>query len=285
MGSIAANLSERSGLTAIVTVPKREGANRMAIDFSVDAHVATVVLNRPEALNAIDPETQAGLAECWRRIREDDEIRVAILTGAGDRAFSTGADLKKTMPPAESYAALAFGRGDAGFLDGMDIGKPVICAINGFALGGGLELALACDIRIAADTARFGFPEVRVGSIPGGGGTQRLPRTVGRSDAMLLLLTGDMIDSAEALRLGIVSRVVPAADLLPEARAVAGRIAANAPLAVRAVKHLVGYGEGLPVGTAVAAERLVWGVLRDTDDRIEGRRAFQEKRRPAFKGR
>ncbi|KGM30223.1 enoyl-CoA hydratase/isomerase family protein, partial [Inquilinus limosus] len=143
----------------------------MAVDFSVEAHVATVVLNRPEAMNAIDPETQAGLAECWRRVREDDGIRVVLLTGAGDRAFSTGADLKKTMPPADSYASLAFGRGDAGFLDGMDLGKPVICAINGFALGGGLELALACDIRIAADTARFGFPEVRVGSIPGGGGT------------------------------------------------------------------------------------------------------------------
>jgi E-phenylitaconyl-CoA hydratase len=161
----------------------------------------------------------------------------------------------------------------------------VICAINGYALGGGLELALACDIRIAADHARFGLPEVRVGSIPGDGGTQRLPRTVGASDAMLLLLTGDHIDAAEALRLGIVSRVVPSADLRREAEAIAGRIAANAPLSVRAIKRLVKQGQGVPLDIAIAHERLTWGTLRDTEDRIEGRRAFQEKRKPVYKGR
>lgn len=257
----------------------------MPVDFSIEAHVATVVLNRPHAMNAIDPEMQTELAGCWNLIRQDQDIRVVILTGAGDRAFSAGADLKRTMPPKENYASLTFGRGDSTFLSGFDIDRPIICAINGYALGGGLELALACDIRIAVETAKFGLPEVRVGSIPGGGGTQRLPRTIGASDAMLLMTTGDHIDAAEALRLGIVSRVTPQGELMKEAQAIASRIAANAPLAVRAVKRLVKQGDALPVDQAIALERLVWGVLRDTDDRIEGRRAFQEKRKPVFTGR
>jgi E-phenylitaconyl-CoA hydratase len=257
----------------------------VAIEFSVRDHVATVVLNRPEAMNAIDPETQAGLRTHWTRIREDDDIRVVILTGTGERAFCTGADLKKTMPPPENYASLAFGRGDPDFASQIATDKPLICAINGYALGGGLELALACDIRIAADHAKFGLPEVRVGTIPGDGGTQRLPRTVGTSDALLLLLTGDHIDAAEALRLGIVSRVVPFGQLRAEAEAIAGRIAANAPLSVRAIKRLVKQGQHLPLDAAIAQERLTWGVLRDTEDRIEGRRAFAEKRKPVYRGR
>jgi E-phenylitaconyl-CoA hydratase len=236
-------------------------------------------------MNSIDPETQIELRAHWARIREDDGVRVVILTGAGERAFCTGADLKKTMPPAENYASLAFGRGDPDFSSQIATDKPVICAINGYALGGGLELALACDIRIAAEHARLGLPEVRVGTIPGDGGTQRLPRTIGRSDAMLLLLTGDHIDAAEALRLGIISRVVPYARLRAEAEEIASRIAANAPLSVRAIKRLVMQGLEQPLGTAIAQERLTWGVLRDTDDRIEGRRAFQEKRKPVYRGR
>ena len=256
----------------------------MALEFSVRDQIATVVLNRPEAMNSIDPETQAELVACWERIRADDAIRVVILTGAGERAFCTGSDLKKTMPPAENYASLAFGKGDAGFASQLATEKPVICAINGYALGGGLELALACDIRIAADHARFGLPEVRVGSIPGAGGTQRLPRTIGASDAMLLLLTGDHIDAAEALRLGIISRVVPAADLRREAEAIAGRIAANAPLSVHAIKRLVRQGASMPLDVAIAQERLTWGALRDTEDYVEGRRAFQAKRKPVYRG-
>ena len=256
----------------------------MALEFTVRDQIATVVLNRPEAMNSLDPETRVELLACWDRIRTDDDIRVVILTGAGERAFCTGSDLKKTMPPKESYAAIAFGRGDRDFASQLATDKPVICAINGYALGGGLEIALACDIRIAADHAKFGLPEVKVGSIPGDGGTQRLPRTIGASDAMLLLLTGDHIDAAEALRLVIVSRVVPLADLRKEAEAIAGRIAANAPLSVRAVKRLVKQGQGLPLDAAIAQEQLNFGVLRDTEDRIEGRRAFAEKRKPAYKG-
>lgn len=256
----------------------------MSVDFVVRDHVATITLNRPEAMNALDPESRVALAECWRRVSDDDAIRVAILTGTGEKAFCTGADLKKTMPPKESFAQLTFGEEDSSeAFFGSD--KPSICAINGYALGGGLELALVCDIRIAAENARFGQPEVRVGSIPGAGGTQRLPRAVGLSDAMLILLTGDIVDSAEALRIGLVSRVVPLAKLLDEAQMIAARIAANAPLAVRAVKRLAVQGAHLPLGDAIRAERMTWGLLRDTEDRIEGRLAFQQKRPPVFRGR
>ena len=256
------------------------------VEFEVRGHVATVTLNRPEAMNALDGETRVSLAECWRRIAADDEIRVAILTGAGDRAFCAGADLKKTMPPPESFAEVTFGAEEdqSGFAP-FASDKPSLCAINGYALGGGLELALACDIRIAVPSARFGLPEVRVGSIPGAGGTQRLPRAVGLGDALLMMLTGEPIDSAEALRIGLISRIVPAEALLTEAHAIADRIAANAPLAVRAVKRLATQGADLPLAAAIRSERQTWGLLRDTKDRIEGRVAFREKRKPQFRGR
>ena len=167
----------------------------------------------------------------------------------------------------------------------MEMDKPLIGAINGLAYGGGLEIALGCDIRIAAEGARFALSEVRVGTLPGSGGTQRLPRLIGRSDAMLMLLTGDAIDAAEALRVGLVSQVLPADQVLPAARAMAQRIASNAPLAVRAVKRLVRQGADLPLAAALDAERSAWGVLRDTEDRLEGRAAFAAKRPPVYRGR
>jgi E-phenylitaconyl-CoA hydratase len=161
----------------------------------------------------------------------------------------------------------------------------MICAVNGYALAGGMELALACDIRIASVNAQFGQSEVCVGSIPAAGGTQRLPRMVGLSDAMLMMLTGDRIDAEQALRIGLVSRVVPLEDLGRTAREIALRIAANAPLAVRAVKRLVREGLDLPLLSAIQSEQFALGLLRDTQDRIEGRLAFQEKRRPVYRGR
>jgi E-phenylitaconyl-CoA hydratase len=257
----------------------------MPIDITVDQHVAVVVLNRPHAMNSIDPEMRDQLYAAWDRIRTDDDILVAIVTGAGDKAFCTGSDLKKTMPPTESYAELLLGRNAPGnMLHGFGTDKPLICAANGYAVGGGLELALACDICIASDNAKFGLTEVRIGSIPGSGGVQRLPRAVGKSNAMLMLLTGDVIDAAEALRIGIASKVVPPAQLLPVAQDIARRIAGNAPLAVRAVKRLMTQGLDMPLVHALDMDKYMFGLLRDTDDRIEGRKAFQEKRKPAYKG-
>ncbi|MCD0502652.1 enoyl-CoA hydratase/isomerase family protein [Bordetella petrii] len=258
----------------------------MALRFEVDEGIATITLSRPEALNAIDPPTRLELRQAWADVRARDDIRVVILTGQGGKSFCTGSDLKKTMPPKESFAELSFGRSESDhILAGMDIAQPIICAINGYAMGGGLELALACDIRIASRTASFALSEVRIGSIPGGGGTQRLPRAVGLSSAMLLLLTGDRIDADEALRIGLVSKLADPEDLMDQARAIARRIADNAPLAVRAVKRLVRDGLDMPLEGAIQMERCTFGLLRDTEDRIEGRMAFQEKRAPVYRGR
>ncbi|MDO9075481.1 MAG: enoyl-CoA hydratase-related protein [Rubrivivax sp.] len=258
----------------------------MPLLYEVREHVAIITLNRPEAMNAIDPETRLELHEAWQRVARDDAVRCTVLTGAGDKAFCTGSDLKKTMPPKESPAQLSFGQAQSiHLLAGMEMDKPILCAINGFAMGGGMELALACDVRIASENAQFALSEVRIGSIPGAGGTQTLPRVIGRSDAMLMLLTGDRVDAQEALRTGLVSQVVPQAQLLETVLAIARRIAQNAPLSVRAVKRLVRDGASLPLPQALAMESYVFGMLRDTEDRIEGRRAFQEKRPPVYRGR
>jgi E-phenylitaconyl-CoA hydratase len=257
----------------------------MPVDVTVEDHIAIIVLNRPEAMNSVDPETRELLYKVWERLRTDDDIHVAIITGAGDRAFCTGADLKKTMPPKESFAEMFIGRNNPGNMThtfGCD--KPIIEAVNGYAMGGGMELALACDICVASETAKFALSEVRIGSIPGSGGVQRLPRSIGKSDAMLLLLTGDTVDAAEAMRMGVVSRVVPPDQLMPTALAIARRITENAPLAVRSVKRLVTQGMEMPLNLALDLDRYIWGLLRDTEDRIEGRKAFAEKRKPRYKG-
>lgn len=257
----------------------------MAIDVTVENGIATVVLNRPDVMNAYDSDMRQEAYRVWRRFREDDKINVIIVTGAGEKAFCTGSDLKNTMPAAESGAELLIGGKDpGGILHDFGTDKPVICAINGYALGGGLELALACDIRIASENAKLGLTEVRVASIPGSGGIQRLPRTISKSDAMLMLLTGDMIDAAEACRIGLISRVVPQADLMAEAHRIASRIAANGPLAVRAVKRLVLAGQDMPLDHALQVDKYVMNLLRDTEDRIEGRNAFKEKRKPFYRG-
>jgi E-phenylitaconyl-CoA hydratase len=258
----------------------------MSLLYEKRGGVAIVTLNRPEAMNSIDPETRLELREAWRQAAHDSEVGCIVLTGAGEKAFCTGSDLKKTMPPKESVAQLAFGPSESNhLLAGMDIDTPFICAINGYAMGGGMELALACDVRIASENAQFALSEVRIGSIPGAGGTQNLPRLIGRSDAMLMLLTGERFDAHEALRMGLISKVVPQAQLLDSALTIAGRIAQNAPLSVRAVKRLVRDGSSLPLDQAIAMESYVFSMLRDTEDRIEGRRAFQEKRLPVYRGR
>lgn len=258
----------------------------MALGFEDVDGVAILTLNRPEAMNAIDPETIVELGDAMNRVAADPAIRAVVLTGAGERAFCTGADLKKMMPPPESVAELTYGRPrDGGILATFQIDKPILCAINGYALGGGLELALICDLRIASETARFALSEVTRGSIPGLGGTQRLPRTVGITNAMRMLLTGDHIDAQEAMRIGLVSSIHPAEQLLEEAVAISRRIAANGPLAVTAVKRLAYQGLDLPLPAALELESQAFGLLRDTEDRLEGRRAFQEKRPPRYVGR
>ncbi len=258
----------------------------MSLNVTVDAGVAVATLNRPDAMNAFDPELRAELQGFWTRIDEDDDIHVVILTGAGDRAFCAGADLKKTMPPPTSQASAAFGPGSTDhLLAGLSTDKPLIAAINGFAIGGGLEIALATDIRIAAEHAKFGLTEAKIGSIPGAGGTQMLPRVVGRSMAMQMMLTGELIDAEAALACGLVSEVMPLAQLMHRAREIAAAIAANAPLSVRAIKRLVNRSADLSLETGMELERFVWGLLRDSEDRIEGRKAFQEKRPPRYQGR
>ncbi|HSW15985.1 MAG TPA: enoyl-CoA hydratase-related protein [Ramlibacter sp.] len=258
----------------------------MPVLYEMHDGVAIVTLNRPEAMNAIDPQTRAELRDIWRQIAENDSIRCVVLTGAGDKAFCAGSDLKKTMPPAESFAQLSFtGSGHAHLTEGMDMDTPIVCAINGNVFGAGLEFALACDIRLTSKNARFGLPEAQLGTLPGGGGTQRLPRLVSPTDAMKILLTGDRFDAAEALRIGLVSEVLDAAELMPAALAIARRIAQNAPLSVRAIKRLVRTGLDMPLDKALQTEHYVFGLLRDTEDRIEGRRAFQEKRAPVYRGR
>ncbi len=258
----------------------------MPLDIHVADRIATITLNRPEAMNALDYPMRRAIQDLWRRIDDDADIHVAIITGAGPRAFCAGADLKNTPPPATSFAAETFGEGiDGSLTAGQSTAKPLISAINGAAYGGGLEIALACDIRIASDNARFALSEARVGTIPGSGGSQRLPRVINESDAMLMLLTGDPIDAAHALRIGLVSQVVPLPELPAAALAIARRIADNAPLAVRAIKRLVRAGRDLPLAGALEMERLAWGTLRDTEDRLEGRAAFAEKRPPKYRGR
>jgi len=258
----------------------------MPISTKIEDGIALVTLDRPEAMNSIDPESNEQLLAAWEEVSRSEHIRVLVVTGAGERAFCTGADLKKTMPPAESAARQLYGdRARALNFGSLQTHKPVIAAINGYALGGGLELALLADLRICSDNAQFGLPEVRVGSIPGAGGTQRLIRAVGQSDAMWMLLTGERIDAQEALRIGLVSKVVPLSGLLDSAMGLARAIAANAPLALTAVKRLALTGRELPLASGLELERQAFGLLRDTDDRLEGRRAFAEKRAPVFRGR
>ena len=258
----------------------------MPVVKTVQDGVAIITLNRPEAMNSIDPESNEQLLAIWDQVSSDEEVRVVVLTGAGERAFCTGADLKKTMPPADSAARQVFRAGTRHSNFGtLQTDKPVIAAINGYALGGGLELALLADIRICSDNAQFGLPEVRVGSIPGAGGTQRLIRAVGQSDAMWMLLTGERIDANEALRIGLVSKVVPLAALQETAINLARAMAANAPLAMTAAKRLAMTGRELPLAGGLELERQAFGVLRDSEDRLEGRRAFADKRAPVFRGR
>lgn len=249
--------------------------------------VLEVVLDRPKA-NAIDAATSIELGEVFARFRDDDSLAVAILSGAGERIFSAGWDLKAAAERGESESTYQGVGGFAGLTEMFDLDKPVIAAINGMAIGGGFELALACDLILAVDSAAFQLPETSVGVVADAGGVQRLPRRLPYHIAMELLLTGRRMESAEAARYGLVNEVVPREALWPRARALARSIAAGAPLSVRAIKQMVRGMEGMTVQEAFAATRArmfpTHARLLQSEDRLEGPRAFAEKRRPVWRG-
>ena len=256
----------------------------MAILFERDGRVATITINRPEAMNAMDPETSAEITEALTEIDRSEDTWVGIVTGAGDKAFSAGADLKRVHAAGgEGGGAWAPWRA-RGATSGMFISKPLIAAINGYCLAGGLELAEACDIRIAAEHAQFGTPEVKW-SLLHGYGALRLAKSIPLSFAMDLLLTGEFISAQDALRIGLVSRVVPAEELMPTARALADRICQNAPLAVRVTKELVLRGQHMSLEDGLRLHGALNRVVAASEDAREGPRAFTEKRQAEYRGR
>lgn len=246
--------------------------------------IAKITINRPEKLNALNRQVMQDLRACLQQLKSDPEIRVVILTGSGPNAFAAGADIRELadLSSAEALNASKFGQR---LFDSIEnLGKPVIAAINGFALGGGCELAMACTIRIASENAVLGQPEIKLGLIPGYGGTQRLPRLIGKSRAVEMILTGDPIAAQEALRLGLVSGVVPAGELLETAERMARTIAANAPRSVEYALQSVNQGMELPSAQGQSLESSLFARCFETADMKEGTRAFLEKRLPKFTG-
>ena len=247
--------------------------------------IAYVTLNRPKVLNALNRRTWEDLQTAFKDAREDSAIRGVILTGAGDKAFIAGADIGELsrVTAVEAEESSTFGQGVLNVIE--NLGKPVVAAINGFALGGGCETAMACTIRLATESARFGQPEVKLGVPPGGGGTQRLPRLVGKGRALQLILSGEMISAQEAYRIALVNEVVLAADLIPRAEAILKQIFANAPLAVRYSLEAVNRGLETSLTEGLALEASFFGLCAGTEDKQEGTQAFLQKRAPEFQGR
>jgi enoyl-CoA hydratase len=254
------------------------------IRYEKKNQIAFITIARPKVLNALNAPTMQELEHAFQSVRDDDDVRVAILTGEGEKAFVAGADINEftalNAVGAEGLAA----RGQALFSLVENCGKPVIAAINGFALGGGDELALACSFRIASENARFGQPEIKLGIIPGYGGTQRLARLIGKGRALQIILTGDMIKADEALRIGLVNEVVAAAELMPRAEALAVKIIANAPIAARYCLEAENKGMDMTLAEGLAHEAALFGLCFATADKKEGTGAFLEKRAPQFKG-
>jgi len=247
--------------------------------------IAYVTLNRPKVLNALNQRTWQDLRAAFEDARDDADVRGAILTGAGDKAFIAGADISELaqVTAVQAERSSTYGQEVLNLVE--NLGKPVVAAINGFALGGGCETAMACTIRLATESARFGQPEVKLGVLPGGGGTQRLPRLVGKGRALQLILFGEMISAQEAYRIGLVNEVVPAADLIPRAEAILKQIFANAPLAVRYSLEAVNKGLETSQTEGLALEASFFGLCAGTEDKQEGTQAFLQKRAPQFQGR
>ena len=246
--------------------------------------IATITLNRPNVHNAMNERMREELTACFGELARAEDARVVIVTGTGERAFSAGADIREFVAP-QVPVRFRDSRRRVDFRAAMDrCPQPIIAAIRGFALGGGLELALACDIRIAGEDSQLGLTEVNLAIIPGGGGTQRLPRLVGRGKALEMILTGARVDAREALRIGLVERVVPATEVLSSAQALARTLAEKAPVALRYAKEAVVKGLGVPLEDGLRLENDLATLLRTTDDRVEGAKAFLEKRKPRFTG-
>src|SRR3954467_4025475 len=262
-----------AGLTLVTVLYEKKNA------------IAYVTVNRPKVLNALSHQTWADLQTAFEAVRDDADVRGIILTGAGDKAFIAGADISELthVTAVEAERSSTFGQAVLNLVE--NLGKPVIAAINGFALGGGCETAMACTIRIAAENAKFGQPEVKLGLLPGGGGTQRLPRLVGKGRALQLILSAEIISAAEAYRIGLVNEVVPAADLIPRAEAILKQIFANGPIAVQYSLQAVNRGLETSQAEGLSLEASFFGLCAATEDKKEGTSAFLEKRAAQFQGR
>jgi len=249
-----------------------------------DGAVAIVTINRPKVLNALNTATMEELASVMSELGADDTVRAVVLTGAGEKSFVAGADINELAVQTPVGGREHAQRGQRVLNAIEQLGKPVVAAVNGFAFGGGCELAMACTVRVAADTAKLGQPEINLGLIPGYAGTQRLTRLVGRGVALEILLTGDALSAAEAHRIGLVNRVVPAAELMAEAKKLAHQLASKAPVAARYIIDAVQRGADMPLAEAQIYETTLFGLVSTTEDMREGTKAFLEKRKAEFKG-
>jgi enoyl-CoA hydratase len=281
-------LEEKPGKAFTIGHKNREkGENKMEFKYIIyekNEGIATITLNRPEVLNAFSKELEGEVLQALEDIKNDENIRVVILTGAGEKAFSAGADIKamKGMNALKARELSLRGEKVCTALENFE--KPVIAAINGYALGGGLEVAMACDIRIASENARMGQTEINIGLIPGWGGTQRLTRLIGRTKAKELVFTGKMVDAKTAEQLGIVNMMVPADKFKETVRQFASELASKAPVALKVAKALINKGAEINLDAAIVLEREGFGVVASTEDLQEGVSAFTEKRKPTFKG-
>src|SRR4249919_2906153 len=276
--------------TAAATLTPSPGAAPTALTLANVVYqkkqaFAYVTVNRPKVLNALNKATWADLRTAFEDARDDAAVRGVILTGAGGKAFIAGADISELAhaTAVDAEQSSRFGQGVLDLIE--DLGKPVIAAVNGFALGGGCETAMACTIRIAVENAKFGQPEVRLGLVPGGGGTQRLPRLVGKGRALQLILSGEMISAQEAYRIGLVNEVVAEADLITRAEAILKKIASNAPIAVKFAIEAANQGLETSQDEGLLLEASYFGLCAATEDKKEGTTAFLEKRAPQFHGR
>jgi len=272
-------------MNSVVTADARTGLKLENVLYEKKDAIAYVTLNRPKVLNALNTKTWEDLRTAFEIARDDDEVRGVILTGAGDKAFIAGADINELaqLTAVGGEESSSFGQAVLNLVE--NLGKPVIAAINGFALGGGCETAMACTIRIASETAKFGQPEVKLGVLPGGGGTQRLPRLVGKGRALQLILTGEMISAQEAWRIGLVNEVVPAPNVIARAEAILKQIFSNSPLAVKYSLEAVNKGLETSQAEGLSLEASFFGLCSATEDKKEGTSAFLEKHSATFQGR